>query len=135
MSDLLKEIKRAAMNSYENSKPFNAMIGIVETEKPLSIKLDQKLILNERFLILTNAVRDYKTEITFDNPNIKQVYTTWDMDETVESPKAKFDFKEKVKHEITIYNALKIGEQVILLRFQGGQKYIVLDRLNARVEV
>ena len=135
MADLLSEIKRAAIDSYENSKPFNAMIGIVETINPLSVRLDQKLVLNERFLILTNAVRDYKTEITFDNPDIKQEFLNWNIPETEVTNHEKISFNAPIKHEITIYNALKVGEQVILLRFQGGQKYIVLDRLNARAEV
>jgi hypothetical protein len=29
----------------------------------------------------------------------------------------------------TVYNALKVGEEVVLLRQQGGQKYIVLDKV------
>ena len=31
-----------------------------------------------------------------------------------------------------VHNALKVGEKVILLRCDGGQKYIVLDRWEAR---
>ena len=31
-----------------------------------------------------------------------------------------------------VHNALKTGEKVILLRCDGGQKYIVLDRWEAR---
>ena len=31
---------------------------------------------------------------------------------------------------VTIYNALRMGDEVILLQMQGGQRYIVLDRLG-----
>jgi hypothetical protein len=30
---------------------------------------------------------------------------------------------------ITIHNALVVGDEVILLKKKGGQKYIVLDRV------
>lgn len=40
------------------------------------------------------------------------------------------DFKTKINGTImTINNALKTGEEVILLRMQGGQKYMVIDRV------
>lgn len=31
--------------------------------------------------------------------------------------------------KILIHNALQTGEEVILLRQQGGQKYIIIDRV------
>jgi hypothetical protein len=44
------------------------------------------------------------------------------------------DFKTKVTingtiNEMTIHNALKVGDEVILLKKKGGQKYLVLDRV------
>ena len=35
----------------------------------------------------------------------------------------------KGKKKITIHNALAKGDEVILLRQQGGQKYIVVDKV------
>lgn len=130
MSELAQLIQTLSLNAIEQGKPMNICFGIVETINPLSIRLDQKLILKEKSLILTNAVRDYKTKFTFDNPNIKQVYTTWDMSESSESTENKIAFKEKIQHEVTIYNGLNKGDKVLLLRVQGGQKFIVLDRLE-----
>lgn len=41
------------------------------------------------------------------------------------------DFSVTVGSEnVDVYNGLKIGEQVILLRQQGGQRYIVWDRIG-----
>ena len=40
------------------------------------------------------------------------------------------NFKAKINgEEITIENALKIGEKVVLVRQKGGQKFLVLDRV------
>lgn len=33
------------------------------------------------------------------------------------------------KKEITIHNGLAVGDEVILLKQKGGQKYLVLDRV------
>ena len=40
------------------------------------------------------------------------------------------DYKVNMnEQEVTIHNALKIGDEVILIKQQGGQKYLVLDRV------
>lgn len=133
ISDFLDAVKNIAVNAVETSKPTAILYGCVINVNPLEIRVDQKLILTEKFLVLSRNVTDFQTKISFDNPDIKQVYTTWDMEEKIESPKAKIDFKEKIKHDITIYNALKVGENVILMRCQGGQRFIVIDRVVSEV--
>ena len=41
------------------------------------------------------------------------------------------DFELETGHEtLKVYNALREGDDVILLQMQGGQRYIVLDRLG-----
>ena len=54
---MLSEIKRAAIEAFEASKPTNIIVGEVQSVSPISIKIDQKLILDEDFLILTNTLK------------------------------------------------------------------------------
>ena len=129
---LVSKIAKICENANHSSAPVNVIFGKVVSTKPLKIQTEQKEILDEDFLILTDSVRDYKTQISFDNPDIKQVFTTWDMPEKMESSQSKIAFKKKIKHDITVYNALKIGEGVILIRVQGGQDFIVLGRIDKR---
>jgi len=129
LPNLVELMKQAAIEAVEDSKPVAIEFGTVVSVSPLKINVEQKKTLTETHLILTTNVKDYKTQISFDNPSIKQVFTTWDMSETVESEPSKLSFKEPVKHDITVYNGLKLGEKVSLIRLQGGQKYIVLDRV------
>ncbi len=128
-SDFVKVIKKSAIEAVNNSKPADIFYGTVQSISPLTIFIDQKLILSEKFLIIPESLTDYETEISFDDSSVKQVFTTWNMEETSESTPSKISFKEKIKHKITVYNSLKTGEKVILLRQQGGQKYMVLDRV------
>ena len=129
-TDLLKTIKKAAVEAVDASNPASLMYGTVQSVSPLTIYVDKKLILPESFIIVPEHLTDYETEITFDNRDIKQIYTTWNMGETQESSQSKLSFKQPaVKHKITIYNALKQGDKVLLLRQQGGQRFLVVDRV------
>lgn len=101
MPSLIETIKKVAMAVYNESKPFALAYGVVENINPLLIKVDQKLPLTKEFLILTNMVKDYNVEVTLGG----------------------------TKQICTIHNGLKINEKVLLLRVQGGQQYIVLDRV------
>lgn len=44
-------------------------------------------------------------------------------------------YKVKNKKKMKAYNALKKGDAVLLIREQGGQKYIVIDRIKPIPEV
>ena len=83
MPSLIETIKQAALSVIEESKPVSIDYGTVESTSPLKIKLDQKRILTDTFLVLTRTAR----------------------------------------------LGLELNSKVILLRVQGGQKYIVLDRM------
>lgn len=129
MPNLVELIKQASLDAVTESKPTSIIFGKVVAVSPIKININQKLTLSERHLVLTNNVIDYKTKMSFDNPDIKQEYTTWNMPESTESPPSKIAFKKNIKHDITIYNGLKVGEEVIMLQMQGGQRYVVFDKV------
>lgn len=134
VNELLGLIKRAGVEAIETGKPVNVMFGTVTKEMPLEIFVDQQTILEGKELVLCRNVTDFETEISFDNPAVKQIYTTWDMPEENESDESKISFKSKIHHNITMYNTLKVGDGVILLRVQGGQRFVVLDRIGVVTE-
>lgn len=104
MNTFLDAVKRTAIETVNASKPFAFTFGKVISASPLKIQVDQKLILSDAQLILTNAVREYTVEIT---------------------PAG----GERKRH--TLHYGLKTGENVLLLRCDGGQRFIVLDRVEA----
>lgn len=103
-AEFLANVKRAAVEAVRAEKPFALMHGSVTSESPLKIQIDQKFELVASQLILTNAVRDYSVELVDDEGTAKKY---------------------------TVKLALKQGERVLLLRTNGGQKFIVLDRAEA----
>ena len=101
---LLQVMKQSAKEAGNAERPVHVCVGKVAGVNPLRIRLDQKITLGKAQLVLTRNVTDYETEITVDG---------WEN-----------------KRRTTIHNALNAGEEVVLLRQQGGQKYIVLDRVE-----
>lgn len=118
-SSIVQAIKRAAIEAVRASRPCDYYVGTVVGVNPLEIKISQSMAISEDFLILTRNVTDYKVKVTME---AKDVYHTAHTDPSV----TWID-----KQEITIHNALKQGEKVLMLRKSGGQEYAVIDRMVA----
>ncbi len=103
-NNILKVVKKAAVDAVLALKPMATHTGTVTSVDPLKISVDQKMILTSAQLVLTTAVRDYMINVR--------------MGDTVEPTRC------------MVLNGLKVEEKVILLRCDGGQKFIVLDRME-----
>lgn len=122
--DLLSLLKQAAIEAVEAGKPVKVMFGVVQKINPLQIMVEQKLPLTEEFLILTEAVKDHEHEITL---------LDWQTENASggggDSAYAAHAHQIVGRKRIIIHNALQVGEKVMLLAMQGGQKFIVVDRV------
>ncbi len=127
--DFVKVIKQGAMEAFAASKPANMVFGIVISESPLQIKVDQKLVLNQAQLALSRNVTDHDVDIDIYITPADETYTAADITwKTEEADGHIHDIKGKKK--LRILNKLKAGEEVILMRVSNGQKYIVIDRIG-----
>lgn len=100
---LLQTIKQAAVEAVNASKPVNIVFGNVIADSPLKIILEQKITLDERFIILPQSMTRHAQKIIIDG-------------------------EEK---EIIVDNSLTIGDMVALIKIQGGQRFIVIGKLYA----
>lgn len=117
-------VKRAALEAVEAGKPINIVFGTVLSASPLQINIEQKLTLGAKQLILSRNVTDYTVMMTVDHKTEDKAGGS------NESAFAIHNHDYKGTKAFLAHNALKIGEKVILLRLQGGQKFLVLDRLG-----
>ena len=124
MAQAIRKIAKAQQNS---ESPVEMIFATVSSLSPLKVITEQKLSIEEDFLILTDAVRDYTIEIT-----VKDWKTEEKSGGEGQASYAKHEHAIKGKKKITVHNALKTGEKVILLRVEGGQNYIVIGRVDAR---
>ena len=101
-NDLLRAIKKSAVEAVEASKPTAIVFGKVISTAPLQISVGQKLTLGKAQLILSRNVTDH----------------------------AVLHSSEGQSRAVTVHNGLVSGEDVILVRMQGGQQFVVMDRVG-----
>lgn len=126
-NELVDTLKRAAVEAVEAKKPVNVYFGEVVSASPLKINVEQKMILGEKQLILARNVTDFKTKITAGN--IKNYYYTGDVNSGT-APVSPSHVHAVGTIEVTVHNGLAIGDEVILIRQQEGQRFIVVDRIG-----
>lgn len=103
LSNMIEVIKKAALEAVKASSPTTIVYGTVVSTDPLKINIEQKLTLDSDHLLLTDNVRDYNVDLKLSDGGMLQNYT--------------------------VYNSLKMDDQVLLLQLQGGQKYVIMNRL------
>ena len=134
INELVRAVKRAAIDAVKADGPMGVCFGTVTAASPLEITTDQKLVLKEAQLILTNAVRDYTVEMTVDHvteviSHGHQVVDTYTGGGSATPVDHSHPYKGRKSFQVHL--GLKAGEKVTMLRCDGGQKYIVLDRWEA----
>ena len=105
MTDIMRLITKAVKQTVEGMKPAEVVSGTVQSVAPLRIFVDQKKILDGDFCHLTRAVRDYRTEIEWEEDGLRRTRT------------------------VTVKNGLNAGDRVRMLRYNGGQDFLILDRM------
>ena len=125
---LVEKIKKAAQEANEATKPVNVCFGEVVNKSPLEINVEQKMVLGESQLILTRNVTDYMTTVT----------VQWNTEIGVLSSDGKTTAPPPHLHGVVgtknflMHNAPEVGDEVILIRQQEGQKFIVVDRIGGK---
>ena len=123
IGDAILEVMRQA------SKPPNATItdmlfGEVKSISPLVIRVDDRYDLDESFLIRTTLVVDFDVDMTVDHMTEKVSGGSGD------SAYAAHDHPYQGRKTFRVHLGLQVGERVILMRVQNGQKFIILDRIR-----
>lgn len=127
--ELTKAIKKAASKAVKAEKPVEVCFGKVTGTSPLQILVDQKFTLGAAHLVLTRNVTDFKTMIT--GGNIQNYYYVGTPPNTSSTVPVDPSHRHAIgKIEITVHNGLVVGDEVILIRQQGGQEYVVVDRIG-----
>jgi len=133
-TDIVRTMKKAGAGAVEASSPMNIVFGTVTSAAPLRISVEQKLALEGPQLILSRSVTDHYVDMAVAHATeteaqhvhaIADTYTGGGASQPTQHLHAYSGTKK-----FRALCALKEGEQVALIRVQGGQKYFVLDRLG-----
>lgn len=142
-------IKQLAKNTFDSTMPFSFHYGTVKSTDPIEIEVEQKLILTENDLIFTTLVQDFdvdmymeheteKTDLTHKHnisPSSVCAYSGAPLSGLIsildsDSSKENHIHEYKGVKTFTVNLKLAKDEKVLLLRIQGGQKFLVLDRVR-----
>lgn len=137
-TNLTQAIQLAAAKTYSAMSPMDILVGKVKSVEPLKIFVGTaNAELTKDHLILTNAVTDHYVDIHV-NHLTDTIHGSWDT--THSHPDAgsatiptdhvhSYSGRKKIK----IYNGLKVGEFVVIIKVSGGNSYIVLDRIGTPI--
>lgn len=126
-NDLVKLIKKIAMEAVEAGKPMNLTFGRVLSPDGLSVDVDQKIQLKEKQLMLGETMREYEAELEVE---LDEMELELELEIEGEIVPAIARGKGTVKGKGKILRRLDEGDEVILMRMQGGQKYMVIDKVK-----
>lgn len=143
--ELVKLFEEMIHNTVNINKFMDIDFGEVVEEKPLKIKINEIITLEEDNLILTNAVRDHSIDITVqwetEDKNVDLIDNHTHLwaggafgatGPVNKSPDINSTHKHDIKgkKKMIVHNNLKKNEKVLLIKAIGGQKYVVVDRLT-----
>lgn len=146
MSVLYDAMKSITLQYDTDRIAAGVVFGTVRSESPLTIEIGQKITLTERFVTVAQHLTDYEIP-----------YNILSEESATHRDKLKTEFNEiseiddfYVMHEgrqdvqvgggllgvfngtgtIKLLNHLMEGDRVILLRMEGGDQYVVIDRIG-----
>lgn|SRR5690606_26231083 len=108
---LANAIKQISQNLNDSGNPLAVMFGTVTKESPLEVLVDQRLLLDEDFFIIPEQLTRYEIDLRHYH-------------ETNGEPT-----RDALPDKVVIREGLKVGDGVVLLRVQGGQQFVVLDKV------
>ena len=118
--NLVQLIKKIAMDAVRAAKMCDYVTGVVTSEDPLKVKITNSFEIGEEFLMVQQSMTDHEVEVT-----IKKEYG-W---KTKNRSGGTGDDIVLENVKIMIHNALKAGDEVLMMRKSGGQEFVVIDKV------
>lgn len=141
-NSVIETIKTVVEKYLESKKPAELALGEVTSVNPLKIKIENRLEVDETFLMLSAFVKEKWINIPEDADN-QHIHTIpavdsegaiWQTDvASGPSPHSHTISEWKTSlalQKIKLWRGLKVGDQVRMIRLQNGQLYYVLERVE-----
>lgn len=116
-NDLLRLVKKSSKDVVNTTYPATIMFGTVESVSPLKVYVEQRFHLTGDQLIVPKHLTDYEVEVVLDDWST-EIGGTYPHNHTISE-----------NRKITIKNALKTSDKVVLIRQHGGQKFFIADKV------
>lgn len=108
---MLNAIRQAALTAMETAAPVAVMLGTVTKNDPLEVNVDQRFTIDADFLLVPESLT--RLELDLHHTHAASGGSTG----------------AALTEPVVIRPGLVTGDRVALLRVQGGQKYLILDKV------
>lgn len=141
-NSVIETIKTVVEKYLESKKPAELALGEVTSVNPLKIKVENRLEIDETFLMLSAFVKEKWINIPEDADNqhihiipaIDSEGGVWQTDPAAGPATHTHTISEwktsLALQKIKLWRGLKVGDQVRMIRLQNGQLYYVLERVE-----
>lgn len=149
---MVSAMKKAAKLVNPSTNMTDVVYGVVQKTKPLTVLVDNRLELTEEFLILSPFC--YRASFNVIIPshthkvsigNISAGDHKHKLDDNTETkpaggfsstPSATCEKSSSHKVTVTLWEDLKVGDKLVMLRISAGQMFMILyrDKLNIKVD-
>lgn len=131
-----------AKNSVNSSDRTDILYGQVTSANPLRIKVDNRIELDGSFFTLSPFCQKFETKVELPPPNItvsipshsEHTHKLKDSEEEVQASTQELNHtasvtSQKQEVKLTLWEGLNAGDSVMLLRYENGQKFYVLQKV------
>lgn len=123
-------MKTIANNLIKSLQFTEVTFGRVTAVNPLEITVNQKKVITENFIELTNNVRDHSIDITVSMTTEINTHKHGNGNDGQDTDNVDHNHDIKGRKKIILHYGLKVGERVLLIKAQDGKKYVVIDRVD-----
>ena len=116
MPDLIEVLKEIASHAQQAAKPVEFSFGQVTSVSPLIITVEQKLPLPGTCFFIPQRLTEHQQQVSVD----------WGTTVDGTHPHS---HRTAGQLTMTLHQGLALGDKLLLLAVQQGQKYLVLDRV------
>ena len=120
---LVNQIKQIAADTIQAAIPAGFVAGTVTSIAPLIVELESKLPIPASNLVLTKNTCLWSVDMDVDHQTEDAAGGSGDAEY------ASHHHGYAGKKTFRVHNELAVGDTVLLGRCEGGQKFVVLDRL------
>ena len=141
----LEQVKRVAVKAVDATNPVQLLYGVVEKANPLEIRIHEKLKLEEEFLDVAEHLTRHERIVSLEYLHPYNLPDTRIGDETKDtiSSRNNIGSGQEVPYEtfnmqyakMVFEDGLKIDDKVVLIRKQGGHRFLVVARYKEGEEV
>lgn len=135
MPNLLETLQAISAQAANAGEPVELTFGTVTSTEPLIVQVGDKLLLSSKSLIVPQSLTTRAVDVSVswrtdsgDGPNTQHSHSAPNGQTTTDGFSPTHTHAVSGKLSMTLHAGFSVGESLLLLKMQGGQRYLILDK-------